>query len=141
MIGASPETEALLNNVELRSGKKFTCHVEIACLLDTAAARELPQMMEDILFYSKFITKASGILWRVGPSADETAKLAAEFRETIEKTSTLIRTLIKESPPEVKNHFVGKFLVLSQSSMETFLVLCKELSLVKNYLLDKEHHS
>jgi hypothetical protein len=99
------------------------------------------QAMEDVVFNAKFITQALNVLKRVGPGNNDTAKLSAELNQMMEKTGTLLRTIMKESPEERKQHFLSTFLSLTGESMNNFTGLLYELHWMKNYLLDQKKPS
>ena len=138
MIPIRRETQAFLDEVEKSTGRKFLFRYEVELLVEIADQRSMRQVFDDITFYAKFLSHSSTILKRFGPNNDETVKLSVEFKEKLEKTSTLIKTLIKEAPDSVKQQFMARFLSLSHESMNTFLLLLYELSWIKNYLLDQE---
>ena len=132
------ETQTFLDAVERSAGKKFLFRYEVALLVEIAEQHALHRVLDDILFYAKFLSHASVILKRFGPSSEETAKVSQEFKEKLEQTSTLINVLLKEAPEEVKRLFAERFLSLSQASMDAFVSLLHEMSWLKNYLLDKD---
>ncbi len=96
--------------------------------------------MEDVVFNAKFITQALNVLKRVGPGNNDTAKLSGELNQMMEKTGTLLRTIMKESPEDMKQHFLGTFLSLNGESMNNFTGLLYELHWIKNYMLDQKTH-
>jgi hypothetical protein len=134
----SPEIQKFLNDVETFSAKKFRYRQEIEILVALSRERSMEEVFRDITFFSKFISNALNILKRTGADSAETEKLSVEFKDKLEKTSTLIKTLIKEAPGEVKAMFLSRFLSLSQESMNALLSLLYELSWIKNYSLEQE---
>ena len=134
-----PETDAFLTTVEQSFQKKFQYRNEIGLLYECSFDRNMKQVFDDICFYAKFVSNAFAILKRTGGTTEDTEKLSNEFKESLEKVSTLIRTLIKEAPDETKQKFVQQFFSLSQENMSNFMLLLQELSRIKNYFLDKQH--
>ena len=132
-----PETDSFLSSVEQYVQKKFLYRNEIGLLWESAQDRNMKQVFDDICFYAKFVSNAYNILQRGGQS-DETEKLSVEFKDALEKVSTLIRTLIKEAPGEPKQQFIKHFFSLSHESMSNLIALFQELSRIKNYFLDQQ---
>ena len=135
-----PSTESLLSEIEQFAQRKFRYRLEIGLLIETANSLSLRRELDDILFNAKFLTNASALLKRVGSDSPETVKLSSEFGDGVEKVSTLLRTLIKESPTEIRDLFLKRFLSLSAESMHELLSLCSELSWMKNYSLEQNRH-
>ena len=135
------KTGQYLDAVEAFSGKKFQFRGEIGMLLECATARNMHQVFEDITFLAKFVTNASGVLKRVGPSHADAAKLVGEFKDNLEKVSTLLRTLVKEEPADARQQLLSRFFSLSHDSLDNLLVLLSELSRIKNYTLDQKREA
>jgi hypothetical protein len=138
MLTIREETRGFIDKVERAAGKKFLFRNDVELLYELASLHLLGSLFEDIIFYAKFVSHASTILKRVGPTNDETAKLADEFKEKLEKVSSLMKTLIDNAPEDMRELFNGRFFSLSQESMNSLMILLQELSRVKNYLLDQE---
>jgi hypothetical protein len=138
MITIREETRALIDNVERASGKKFLLRNDVELLCELASQHSLGSVFDDIIFYAKFASHASAILRRVGSANDEAAKLAQEFKDKLEKVSSLIKTLIGKAPEDVRKLFTDRFFSLSHESMNSLMILLQELSRVKNYFLDQE---
>ncbi len=135
-----PSTESLLSEIEQFAQRKFRYRLEIGLLVEAANSVSLRRVLDDIQFNAKFLTNAFNLLKRVGSDSPETVKLSSEFRDGVEKVSTLMRTLMKESPNEIRDLFLKRFLSLSTDNMTELLSLCNELSWVKNYSLEQNRH-
>ena len=61
--------------------------------------------------------------------------MSAEFRTTLEKSSTLLKTLTKDSETETKDRFL-QFFRPDQEGLSMLMSLLKELSWVKNWMVD-----
>ncbi len=133
-----PEIQSYLDDVETFTSRKFHYRRQIELLLELSHERAMPEVFRDIIFFSKFISNALNILKRTSINSTETEKLSVEFKDKLEKTSTLIKTLIKEAPEDVKKMFLAEFFSLSQESMNALLELLYELSWIKNYRMEKE---
>lgn len=129
-----------LDDVERESGRNISCRKEIELLVNLAERPSLRPVFDDLIFYAKFLTRASGILARSGPVNEETEKLSREYAATLERVSLLLGRLLEEAPQEVARPFTDRFLSLSQQSVGSLMTLLQELSLVKNYLLDQERN-
>ncbi len=132
------ETETYLDTVEEYTHRKFRFRDEVGVLVDLAATRTMERLFDDILFLAKFVSNANTILKRTGTGSEDTVKLSAEFKENLEKASSLLRTLVKEAPEEIKQHFLSSFFSLSRDGMNNLLALLYELTWIKNYKLDRK---
>jgi hypothetical protein len=134
------EPRVFIDDIERAYGRKFSCRTEIELLVELAEKHSLRPVFDDMIFYAKFVTRASGILARTGPMNEETEKLSREYAESLERVSLLIKRLLKEAPQDVAGPFANRFLSLSQESVRSLMVLLQELSWVKNYILDRERN-
>ena len=133
-----PETEKFLSEVERFAQRKFFYHKEIATLIECAEINKVQNILEEIIFFAKFITKAHEILERQGVSADETQKLSEEYSASLVKTTKLIQNLTRNASADIRETFERKFLSMTHESMENFISMLKELSWLKNYAVDKK---
>lgn len=133
---ASKETGNLLDRIERTTGHKLRYRFEIATLIELAARNRQQSIFEDIIFFAKFLRNSYTVMQRIGTADEGYPKLSAEFRDGLEKFSTLIKTLVKEGPDEIKNSFITTFFTMSQESMNHLLQLASDLSWVKNYSID-----
>jgi hypothetical protein len=137
-VEIQPAIEKLVDDVEKSVNQKFRYRKEIESLFELTQEGNQRQVMEDILFYAKFVTNASAVLSRVGMNSEETGKLAAEFKTNAEKVMTLLKTVTEEAPEEVKKEFAQSIFSPTQAGINNFIVLLKELTCFKNYSID--HH-
>jgi len=133
-----PETDRLLEDVERLAERKFRHRSEVAWLVELASARQKQAVMEEIVFLSKFVTKADEVLRREGGSSEQTAKLSNEFEQNVKKISILLRSLVADSANEERTTFGNQFLSLTHEGMRNLLSLMKELSWFKNYAIDRK---
>lgn len=136
MIVVRPETEQFLAALELYANRKFRFGKEIGILLDEAQKTGKTQIFEDIAFFAKFLAKSYDLMKRIGPDGEGYDKVAGEFRSSMEKSTTLLKTLVKETPDEVKQQFSGKFFHLDQESLSALMNFMKEMAWVKNWMVD-----
>lgn len=132
----SPETAKFVKELEAYSNRKLIYRDEVSQLLELARSTNRIQVFEDAVFLSKFITKALEVMKRIGPQGEGYDKMAGEFRESVEKANALIKTLVKDSSDEVKNHFSRKFFGMDQVGLTEFLGFLRDLAWVKNWMVD-----
>ncbi len=133
-----PETDRLLNEVERLARRKFRHRSDVAWLVQLASSQKKQPVMEEIVFLSKFVTKADEVLRREGGSSEQTVKLSDEFEQNVRKVSILLRSLIGDSANGTGTAFVNRFLSLTHEGMSNLLSLTKELSWLKDYAIDKK---
>ena len=131
-----PETIQFLIDLESFSSRKLAYKEEIGALLDEAQASGRIQVFEDLVFFAKFLSKSYDIMKRIGPDGEGYGKLAGEFQLTVEKSTTLVKTLVKDSPEDLKLRFSGAFFRLDPESLSALMNLMRELAWVKNWMLD-----
>ena len=136
---SDPSVQALefLGDVERFANRKLYYRSEIATLVRLAMTYPQKGIFEEIIFLAKFLWNSYNIMQRIGPGGEGYPKLSAEFRDTLEKMTTLIKTLIKEGPEEVKEKFKTLF-SMSHESMNNLLRFIDDLSWVKNYSIDTQ---
>jgi hypothetical protein len=116
-----------------RRGLNFPKEVE---QLVSLVHQENAQIFEDAIFHAKFAVKSQDIMKRIGPQGEGYDKLFSEFHASVEKTTALLKTLVKESPDDVKHHFANTFLGMNEQSFERLTKLLADLSWIKNWQVD-----
>jgi len=132
-----PETLTYLDTVEQFAHRTFQLRDDIAALMELAESRKMSRVFDDILFLAKFVSNARTVISRVGLESEETQKLASELKEQLERTTTLLRTIVKEAPEDLKLNFTTTYLTLGHENMANLFALLYELSWIKNYVLDR----
>jgi hypothetical protein len=130
------ETKQFLADLQAYAGRHLNFPLEVGHLLDLARKRHLEQVFRDIIFHAKFAVKSKEIMSRIGADGEGFDKLSTEFQNSIEKTSALLKTIVKESPEEIKQRFVNDFFSLDHTSFANFTGLLEDLSWVKNWEVD-----
>lgn len=130
------ESQQFVQELESYAKIPLACKEEIALLLDEARSGGKMEVFEDIAFYAKFIAKSHDLMKRIGPDGEGYDKVAAEFQSAIEKITSLIKTLIKEGPEEVKQRFMRHYFRMEPDSFAALMRLIRELSWVKNWMVD-----
>ncbi|MBI3195367.1 MAG: hypothetical protein HYZ34_13020 [Ignavibacteriae bacterium] len=128
--------EEVISEIEKSGNRKFKFRQEVSSLLTISQEQNMSGVFDDILFFSKFLSHAYAVLNREGTTSETTRPLQQEFKTTLEKLHTLLRTLIKEADGLLKQDFVSRFLNMKPECMENLLALANELTWVKNYQLD-----
>ncbi len=132
------QLEEYLNSVERAAKQKMLYRGKIHWLLSVVYERKMEQVFDDVLFFSKFLTQASSVLKREGIGSDVLENLKNEFSVNLEKTHTLLRTIVKETEEPGRGEFISQFLGMTPECMEHLLALTKELTWIKNYNLDQK---
>lgn len=132
-----PATESFLESVERHAGHKFSHRQEIGVMIECAKDPSRRDKFDDLVFSSKFLTKAYDILRRQHMDPEETEKLSQEFAAKLKLIPGLIESVISDCPPDFRKNFSDRFFPVTQDAMEQLIGLLRELSRVKNYLLDE----
>jgi hypothetical protein len=129
-------TRTFLKTLEQSANRRLLHPQEVGELIEIAAERKTLQVLHDVVFLAKFISKSAVVMKRIGLEGEGYETLAAEFRVSLEKVSTLLRTLVKESPEDMKSRFIEKFFSMDHAGMERLMDFLNDLTIVKNWLLD-----
>ena len=129
-------TRQFIDDLQRYSNRKLAYPQEVGYLLDQSTLQGLDQPFRDAIFHAKFAVKTKEIMSRIGRDGEGFGKLSTEFQNSLEKTSALLKTIVKESPEDIKRHFVTDFFSLDQASFANFMKLLEDLSWVKNWEVD-----
>ncbi len=130
------DIKQFLDDLSAFASRRLKFPGDLTALLECAQERHLEQVFLDAAFHAKFAVKTKEIMVRIGQNGEGYDKLLTEFQQSIEKTSALLKTLVKEAPAKVKEHFVSEFFALDQKSFANFNGLLEDLSWVKNWEVD-----
>ena len=130
------QTQVSLNQLDEFSGHRIQNKHDLACLIEMARRTSQRQLLSDIAFSSKIVWNVHGVMKRSGPDSKGYDNLQTEFKKNIEKLVTLIKTLIREEPEEIKERFAARFLQMNQESMGAFLSLIHDLTWLKNWEIE-----
>jgi hypothetical protein len=133
----SKPTVDLLSALDAFSGHKLTRQDDLGILIELAFLLNRPDALEELCFHSKFVSKAYGMLQRLGKDDKGYESLTQEFTTAVEKSRALIDTLLSASPAETKRAFSYTYLQLTKESLQNLLSLCYDLSWYKNWLIDR----
>ncbi|MFI5250854.1 MAG: hypothetical protein ACHQQQ_00355 [Bacteroidota bacterium] len=131
-----PSIKKLTDDVEIYAARKFIFRREIETLFEISEEQNLRQILNDVLFYAKFVTNASALLSRQGMKQGETDKLEIEFKSNLEKVMNLVKTIVKDAPEDMRLPISQKFFLLNSEGLTNFLKVLHELTWFKNYFID-----
>lgn len=135
------EISRFIDRVNSFSHNRLQNKEDISILYQISRDEGKEEVFEDLTFHAKYIFRVYGILKRTTPDSDTYPKLSAEFKEGVEKVSTLIRTLIKEAPDDVKQRFINKYFTMTHTGLDNLISVSYDLSWVKNWHIDKGGNS
>lgn len=127
--------EQFLESLE-QDGKGPVYHREMMTLLVDRASEGMAQVFLDACFQAKFVVRTQEVMRRIGKDGEGFDKLSAEFQAGAERTSTLLRTMVKDATGPVKGRLTGSYIDLSPENFQRFLELCSDLSRIKNWEVD-----
>ncbi len=133
---AHSDSQQFVEQLRIFASGRLNFPQEVTDLLDLSRDHHLEQVFLDAIFHAKFAVKTKDIMSRIGRDAQGYDKLSAEFQNSVEKTTTLLKTIFKEAPAETKQRFVNGFLRLDQESFGNLTKLLEDLSWVKNWEVD-----
>lgn len=132
----STQTAALLNELDALSRHKLTHRDDLGLLLELAAHHRDSELLDSLSFLAKFVFRTYGILQRIGKDTEGYSNLEREFRENLEKGKSLLRSLLRAAPSDVRGHFETTYLRMQPRALEKLLALYYDLSWYKNWLID-----
>jgi hypothetical protein len=132
----NPATDSLLSELESFSGGKIKRRPDLGILLEYGRTAPDRVILDELGFYAKFLHRTYGIMTRIGRDGNGYERLAHGFSEAVEKTRTLISSLLAGAPGDVRERFATTYLSLSHEGLDDLLSLCHDLSWYKNWLID-----
>lgn len=117
-------------------GKGALSDREAVTLLLQRASEGMAQPFLDACFHAKFLVRSQEVMHRIGRGAEGFDQMAAEFQSGVERTMTLLRTVVKEAEAGPRDRFVRDHLQTEGGSFARFLALCHDLTRVKNWEVD-----
>ncbi|MFQ5797960.1 MAG: hypothetical protein ACE5H0_04600 [Bacteroidota bacterium] len=132
----SEQTRRFVQELDEYSSRRLKNQEELAQIIELAQTQRKQQVLDDIAFFAKSLWNTFNVMQRTGPAGEGYDKLSILFNENYEKVSTLIRTLVKEAPEDVKDHFKVKFFSLTHEGMSQMMNLIHDVSWLKNWGID-----
>lgn len=118
------------------SGFRLKNQDELAQIIELARTQGKQQVLDDIAFLAKSAWNTFNAMQRTGPEGEGYDKLSMLFNENYEKVSTLLRTLLKEAPEDVKKYLKAKFFSLTHEGMGYTMEFIHDASWLKNWNID-----
>jgi len=132
----STSTSALLDDLEALSGNGLRRRTDLGVLMEIALRGGSADLLGQLSFTAKFLSRTYGIMERIGRDATGYANLEHEFRVNTEKGRRLLTMLVSTAPLDVRHHVSTAYLAMRPESLQNFLSLCHDLSWYKNWLID-----
>jgi len=137
-MAVRPQTLDFIRELERSSNQKLFFPDDVGYLLEASRLHQEMEVFEEAIFLAKFITKSAGVMKRIGPDGDGYDKLSSEVQTAIQKASSLLKK-ISESRPDNAGHLQHTMLfAMSHEALERLMRLFADLTLVKNWVLDKK---
>ena len=133
----SDATLSLVAELDALSSGRLTRRDDLGLLIELGARGGHQAMLEELSFYSKFLSRSHGIMNRIGRDGEGYDRLSSEFMNALERARSLLRTLAGGAPAPIRERMEGMYLELTPSSLEAMLALAYDLSWYKNWLLDR----
>ncbi len=133
----SSATTKLVAGINTLSGNKLTRREDLGALIEQATLHNKNKELGELSFLAKFVSNSYKIMKRIGKNGEGYEKLSKEFATALEKSKTLMHTLIDEAPEDIKRRFASSYFDMTQKAMQNLLSLCYDLSWYKNW--DIEH--
>lgn len=140
-VHLDPSTSTLLAALETFSQHKLTRRNDLGTLIELAFRHDKRTLLDDLSFLAKFVSRSHGIMKRIGRDGEGYDKLSHQFGENLERATTLLRTLVKEAPEDVKSQFASTYFTMTQDAMQNLLALFYDLSWYKNWRIDHPEES
>jgi len=137
-MAVRPETLDFIRELERSSNHKLFFPNDVGHLIEAAREHRKMEAFEEAIFLAKFVTKSAGVMKRIGPDGDGYDKLSSELQAGIQKASLLLRKISESCPDTVSQLQSTMFFVMSHEALERLMRLFADLTLVKNWVLDKK---
>ena len=132
----SQETASLVESLEGYSEQKLRHAGDLAVLIELSRLRNLPEVLDELCFLSKFLVNTRSVMERIGRGAEGYDKLSFQFAENLEKASAFVRLLVKEAPEEIKSRFAATYFGMTENAVGSLMELLYDVSWLKNWKID-----
>lgn len=130
-------TVDLLASLDVFSRHKLTRHNDLGVLIELSVLHHQRDVLDELAFLAKFTSRTYGIMQRIGIHGEGYDRLSREFTGTIEKSKSLIKTLLTDAPIADRQQFSSTYLTMSPESLQELLALCNDLGWYKNWMIDQ----
>jgi hypothetical protein len=127
-----------LRELERSSNHKLSFPHEVGELLDSARAHHMMEAFEEAIFLAKFVTRSASVMKRIGPGGDGFDKLSSEVEASIGNAVTLLKSISATCPDDVSTAHTTAFFSTNHEALNRLMGLFSDLTLVKNWTLDKK---
>lgn len=132
----SKPTVNLLASLDAFSDHKLTRRDDLGALIELAALHNRQELLNELSFLAKFISKTHGIMQRIGMQGEGYDKLSREFTAAIKKSTSLMVSVLSDAQAIERQRFASRYLALTPASLQDLLALCYDLSWYKNWMID-----
>ena len=133
-----PSSLEFIQELERSSNQKLFFPTDVGCLLEAARRLQKMEAFDEAIFLAKFITKSAGIMRRIGPDGDGYDTLSLEVQAGIQKASSLLQSISQGCQDDLSHLQSAMFFAVSHEALERLMKLFADLTLVKNWVLDKK---
>jgi len=117
------------------TGKNLKHKDTVIFIIKNAISQNKENVFNDLIFYSKYVTKLNRILKKNSPFDIKMVK--EEFNTHIEKIKQLINSLVIYDNENYKT-YIDKYFSNSKESFAFFLELIEDFSIIKDYQIDNK---
>jgi hypothetical protein len=135
-VDFSKATADLLASLDVFSGRKLTRRDDLGTLLELAALHKQRDVLDELSFLAKFISKTHRIMLRIGVQGEGYDKLSRELTNAITKATSLLDSILSNAHARDRQHFASNYMALTPASLQDLLALCYDLSWYKNWMID-----
>ena len=131
-------TQSFLQQLDAFSGNTLTRRDDLGVLLELSRLNHRTKDLARLSFLAKFLSRAHGIMTRIGPRDEAYGRIAGEFSTNMEEAQGITRTLLQGASRQERGTFETRYLAMTPDGLENFLALLHDLAWYKNWLLDHE---
>ena len=135
----SENTKKLLDKINVLSGRRLQRSMDLGTLIEIASVLGREQVLDDLAFHAKFLTKSFDLMQRIGKDGEGYDKLSSEFSSNVQKCQSLINALTEGSEGTTASHFTSTYCTVGEMTMDNLMQLFHDLGWYKNYRIDTKH--
>jgi hypothetical protein len=135
-MNISEETEILLAQLEQHSHQSLNCKTELSLLIELSSRFRKEQQLSEAVFSAKALWNIFSLMQKNAPAVEGFEKLEKEFQKQLHTAVANMKLLLENASLEIREPFLTKFFSQTQESFADFLLLCSDLRMLKNWMLD-----
>jgi len=124
----SPDTEAVVEYLQVYSGNTLRKANDVGLILEVAAQRNVPDLANDIILTGSTLWRVYRLWKRLSPSAEGYQGVVDTFSESITTMRQLLSRLLEEASEEVQQRFQETYLRLAEGAVRNLVDLAHDLS-------------